>query len=181
MGITALAKYRARKACAKELASFPREELEREYRKLANPHPPSYDDIFGDSQSQASVEPMTAGINDDNASNSNSPRRSTTRIVKSPSREDLREASMTSSRRSSWSRQSAEIEEPVSPNLGQRATWIDETWVISPVKKRWARVLGCCALLDTEPANLKLEAGINRNRKNTIHWRSCSSISTREA
>jgi hypothetical protein len=91
----ALAKYRARRAYAKELASS-REELELEYRKLANPHPPSYDDIFGDSQSQASAGPMATGINDDSVSHSNSTRRSGIEIARLPSTEGSREASKTS-------------------------------------------------------------------------------------
>ena len=96
MGIPTLAKYRARKAYAKELASFSREELELEYRKLANPRPPSYDDVFGDSQSQASAEPMATSIND-SASHSSSPHRSATEIARLPSSESSREAPKTTS------------------------------------------------------------------------------------
>lgn len=97
MRITALDKYRARKACLKELASLSPEELELEHRKLANPHPPSYEDIFGKPQSQTFVEPVAAEINDDSARHSTSSRRSAIEITRLTSREDSAGASRTSS------------------------------------------------------------------------------------
>jgi hypothetical protein len=50
-------RYKARKAYVKELKSYSLHELELEHRKLRNPHPPSYDDLFKDVSIENSHEP----------------------------------------------------------------------------------------------------------------------------
>jgi len=68
-----LQKYRARRAASKELQAHAGE-LEREYLKLRNPTPPSYDELYGGPSAVDRRNSINSAVTADSRSSSQSSR-----------------------------------------------------------------------------------------------------------